>query len=165
MLREEGPLMRSIRRGFTLIELLVVVAIIGILVGLLLPAVQKVREAAARLSCMNNLKQMGLACHDYHDIHLAFPPGYVATANFPDTTPGAGWAAFLLPHLEQDNLFKQIYLSQPVQDSPAIQTIVKGYLCPPDTPPYSPFPLTDPTNGPIALPPPSSYSARVGQSE
>jgi len=155
--------MRSVRRGFTLIELLVVVAIIGILVGLLLPAVQKVREAAARLSCMNNLKQMGLACHAYHDIHLAFPPGYVATASSPDTTPGWGWAAFLLPHIEQDNLFRQIDLSQPVQDSPAIQTIVKVYLCPSDTPPYSPFPLTDATYGTIALAAPSSYAATVGQ--
>ncbi|MFL5242197.1 MAG: DUF1559 domain-containing protein [Gemmataceae bacterium] len=155
--------MHTVRRGFTLIELLVVIAVIGILLGLLVPAVQKVREAAARLSCTNNLKQMGLACHGYHDIHSAFPPGYVAAAYSSETSPGWGWAAFLLPHLEQDNLFKQIDFSQPAQDSQAIRTMVKVYLCPSDTPPSSPFALTGPTNETVALAAPSSYAATVGQ--
>ncbi|HYH64970.1 MAG TPA: DUF1559 domain-containing protein [Urbifossiella sp.] len=96
------------RRAFTLIELLVVIAIVAVLVGLLLPAVQKVREAAARLRCQNNLKQIGLGLHGYESAHGRFPPGYRDTR--PDTAPGPGWgwAVFILPFVEQPALHARI---------------------------------------------------------
>jgi prepilin-type N-terminal cleavage/methylation domain-containing protein/prepilin-type processing-associated H-X9-DG protein len=154
------------RRAFTLVELLVVIAIVAILLGLLLPAVQKVRDAAARAKCANNLHQLGLACHHYHDAHHSLPPGYRADGPYvdgaTDTAPGWGWPAYLLPFVEQGGLHRQLDFALPVESVAAIQTAVPLLVCPADQVPLQPFVLTDVTFAPVAVAAPCSYAATCG---
>lgn len=122
------------RRGFTLIELLVVIAIIAVLIALLLPAVQQAREAARRTQCKNNLKQMGLAVHNYHDTFLVYPPGSIALPNGTVNTQ-MGWGIAILPYIDQAPLFNQ-YNQNLTNSDPGNNVVTKQKLpaqnCPSD---------------------------------
>ena len=153
------------RRGFTLIELLVVIAIIAVLIGLLLPAVQKVRESASRIKCKNNLHQMGLALQTYHDRMGSFPPGYLSNlqlgtqpcqdangnCTWNEIGPGWGWGAYLLSDLEQYNLQQQIRFDLPIGDpanSVSRNMTLPIFLCSSEPRPYN-FPLVDANGNPL----------------
>jgi prepilin-type N-terminal cleavage/methylation domain-containing protein len=156
------------RTGFTLVELLVVIAIIGILVAMLLPAIQAAREAARRIQCSNNQKQIGVALHNYHDVHLTFPPDaiWMSRNRPPAATSGEQrnftWVAMILPFMEQAPLHAQINFSLPAFGQNIVTTnptpvplheiVLKNLLCPSDTPfktlPYS---AAHWTNGPLGM--------------
>jgi prepilin-type N-terminal cleavage/methylation domain-containing protein len=150
--------------GFTLVELLVVIAIIGLLIALLLPAVQSAREAARRSQCKNNLKQIGLALHNFHDAYKHFPPGNITDGNCCGFHPHGSWAIYILPYLEQQAVFEQYNdtggLGYPFSHTPdvyntnavnrtACSTQLAVYSCPADTNIFTPFANSRPESGPI----------------
>ncbi|WP_437201003.1 DUF1559 family PulG-like putative transporter [Planctomicrobium sp. SH664] len=163
------------RRAFTLIELLVVIAIMGVLVSLLLPAVQQAREAARRTQCKNNLKQFGLALHNYHDAHSVFPAAYLADTRSitRDTTTydgpnGFAWGAMLLPYLDQAPLYHQLRTDRPCWDvinSVAVAARLEVFLCPSATDADGPMSVQNESGGELAKFGRSTYVANAGQDE
>ena len=148
-------------RGFTLIELLVVIAIIAILIALLLPAVQQAREAARRTQCKNNMKQLGLGLHNYHDVFNCFPPGYTArnvsrTSPVTDETgPGYAWSFAILPQIEAGNVSNSINTDLDAVDPTnllvAYTSVLDTFLCPSDTAPRI-FDTPDAAGNVVTLP-------------
>ncbi|MCH9655660.1 MAG: DUF1559 domain-containing protein [Planctomycetes bacterium] len=166
------------RRGFTLIELLVVIAIIATLIALLLPAVQQAREAARRSQCKNHLKQLGLALHNYHETHSAFPAGYFsyATSNGAgpawanidpdswDAAPGWSWSAMLLPYLDQANVYNALNVNSACWDAGhagIVQAKIPVFLCPTSSGGDEPFTLQDATGGSLVM---GGSTVRFGRS-
>ena len=148
-----NPRIRRRADGFTLIELLVVIAVIAVLIALLLPAVQAAREAARRAQCTNNLKQIGLAIHNYESINSCFPAGYQSWRNSGfrddqtgDWGPGWGWLAALLPGVEQANLYNAANTNLPCwvhANSTAVRTSLQVYVCPSAANPGATVGVTD----------------------
>lgn len=166
------------RRGFTLIELLVVIAVIAVMVSLLLPAVQQAREAARRTQCRNRLKQLGLALHNYHDVHRALPAGYYSwptrdgsgpvSARIDPITwdggPGWGWIAALLPYLEQSNLAHQLPGERPIWDSTLAEFVsakIPELLCPSASGGDESFAVLDAAGRPLRI---GGQDVRLGRS-
>jgi prepilin-type processing-associated H-X9-DG protein len=153
----------------TLIETLVVVAIIVILIGLLLPAIQTIRQTSQRAQCANQLRQIGLACHAYHDAFGTLPPGYCAepSADPLATSPGWGWASHLLPYLDQSELSQQLDLTQAIEVAAngARLNVVSIFLCPADSPLPLSFSITDVNGREVADAAPISYAGCYGSAE
>ena len=161
------------RTGVTLVELLVVIAIIGVLVALLLPAVQQVREAARRMSCSNNLKQLALALHNYETTHRVYPPGYLhkfGPAGSPAQVAnhmGLAWGAMILPQMEMDGLYREFNTNIPIWDVANLEpreTQVNMFLCPSDADSWRKFVVRDDSSTPIEQYACASYAANWGPS-
>lgn len=157
------------RRAFTLIELLVVIAIIAVLIALLLPAVQQARESARKTQCRNNLKQIGVALHNYHDAFSCYPMGYCAALPYvdggTDTSKGWSWASMILPQIDQTPLYNQFNFGQPVELFPAIQTKLPAFLCPSDLIAGGIIPIKNSTGTTITSAAVASYAAVCGGDE
>ncbi|MFN3193337.1 MAG: DUF1559 domain-containing protein [Aureliella sp.] len=169
--QNDGCRLADSRRAFTLVELLVVIAIIGILVALLLPAVQAAREAARRASCQNNLKQLGLALHNYEASHRRFPPGYIHRFNpnggGPANHAGLAWGAMILPQLEQNNLYQQfdprVPIWAPINLIPR-ERHLSVYLCPSDSYSDGAYVIRDASTTPVEQYAAGTYAANWGPS-
>jgi prepilin-type N-terminal cleavage/methylation domain-containing protein/prepilin-type processing-associated H-X9-DG protein len=160
--------------GFSLVELLVVTTIVAVLIALLLPAVQAAREAARRTQCVNNLKQIGLALHAYHDAVSAFPPAYLSAVknpgdNYPELGPGWGWGSLILSYLDQVPLYDANNFTMPITDAASgtvRRTVLSAYLCPSSSP-AGPINLRAGEKGPVVISDigPGQYLASAGQWE
>jgi prepilin-type N-terminal cleavage/methylation domain-containing protein/prepilin-type processing-associated H-X9-DG protein len=156
------------RRAFTLVELLIVIAIVGILMGLLLPAVQAARHSARRAQCANHLKQIGLALLNSHDLHGSLPSGYVASTSSggTDTSPGWGWAALSLPFLEESSLRTALDFRQPIESpsNVAREQLIPVLLCPANdlSEPSWPAEVRSPSGDPVRLICNVAFAAYVG---
>jgi prepilin-type N-terminal cleavage/methylation domain-containing protein/prepilin-type processing-associated H-X9-DG protein len=170
------PVVNHRPRGFTLIELLVVIAIIGLLVALLLPAIQFARESSRRSQCSNNLRQIGIALQNYESSHRGLPSGYLSqfASNGLDTGPGWGWAALLLDNLEENSLHGRLRFDRPIEDAANLDGRTKAvavYLCPSDTvgptwPAYTdPGPGNPPSTSIICTVASANYVGMFGNSE
>lgn len=165
--------MRRTKAGFTLVELLVVIAIIGVLVSLLLPAVQAARMAARRMQSQNNLKQMGLAMHNHHDVFGKLPTGYQSglpgqPLPLDDQPPGWAWPVFLLPYMEQSTVYDRMRLDLPCWDAAnadVVKTLIPTFICPGAPNLDSTVQLKDDAGTPLAVFGRSHYMANNGQDE
>jgi len=147
--------MKLSRRGFTLIELLVIVSVAAVLLALSLPTVVRAQEAARMTSCKNNLKQLGIAMHNYHDVYATFPPGWVEKKDGAEEGPFTGWQTALLPYVDQAALFNQVNFDAfENNDEKVFKTVIEVYRCPSD-----PMVGLNPLRGKWAT---SSYSGNGG---
>ncbi|MDA0591413.1 MAG: DUF1559 domain-containing protein [Planctomycetota bacterium] len=148
---------RRIRRGFTLVEVTTVIFVVAILASLILPSLQAARSASRRDQCLNNLKQIGIGLHNYHDTHKCFPPGWVNYTPDAGDRPRLGWQTLLLPFVEQGTIYQKLYpdmIARQVRKSTIVETGIPLFRCPSDM-----TPATNPLRGGFGT---SNYSGNFG---